>query len=111
MQNHTVIERINNLCEARSWSYYRLAKESGIAYSTLFTMMNKAKDPSISTLQKICNGFSITMSQFFDDDDLCSKITISDKVHIQKWMKLTSENQYALDAYANFLLEKQIEDS
>ena len=35
MQNFAVIARIQELCNARGWTYYRLAKESGITYSTL----------------------------------------------------------------------------
>lgn len=41
MQNFAVIARIQELCNARGWTYYRLAKESGITYSTLSTMLNK----------------------------------------------------------------------
>ena len=35
------LERIQQLCDERGWSYYQLAKASGITYSTLNTMVNK----------------------------------------------------------------------
>ena len=41
MQEFAVITHIQELCNARGWTYYRLAKESGITYSTLSTMLNK----------------------------------------------------------------------
>ena len=34
MQEFDVVARIQELCQARSWTYYRLAKASGIPYST-----------------------------------------------------------------------------
>lgn len=107
MQEHMVIERIKALCAARSWTYYRLAKESGIAYSTLFTMLNKANEPSIPTLQKICDGFGITMAQFFDEDELCQHMTVSEKEHLRHWMALSDENRLAIEKFTQFLLSEQ----
>lgn len=47
MGEFDVISRIDALCKARSWSYYRLAKESGIPYSTLNTMLHKTYVPTV----------------------------------------------------------------
>ncbi len=60
------IERIQELCNERGWSYYQLAKASGITYSTLNTMLNKQNMPSLPTLQKLCTGFGISITDFFD---------------------------------------------
>lgn len=65
MQEFDVVGRIQELCQSRSWTYYRLAKASGIPYSTLSTMLHKANVPSIPSLIKICDGFGITLAQFF----------------------------------------------
>ena len=65
MEEFDVSRRIAELCEARSWSYYRLAKASGIPYSTLSTMLHKSNVPSLPSLMKICQGFGITLAQFF----------------------------------------------
>lgn len=62
------IERILELCKERNWSYYQLSKASGIAYSTLNTMLNKENMPTLSTLQKLCQGFGISMTDFFEPD-------------------------------------------
>ena len=66
MYEKDIINRISELCKERNWSYYKLAKESDIAYSTLNTLLNKPNIPTIHTLVKICNGFGITLSQFFN---------------------------------------------
>ena len=65
--------RIKELCEERGFSYYELAKRSEIPYSTLNTMMLKENQPSLPTLKKLCNGFGITLLQFFNS---CIYITI-----------------------------------
>ena len=66
MYEKDIIDRISDLCQERNWSYYKLAKESDIAYSTLNTLLNKPNIPTIHTLVKICTGFAITLSQFFN---------------------------------------------
>ena len=69
MTEKQVIERIRELCRLRNWSYYRLAKESGITYSTLNTMLLKENMPSLSTLSRICLGFGISLSEFFRTEE------------------------------------------
>lgn len=52
MLKFDVTKRIKDLCNAYSWTYYRLAKESDITYSTLSAMLNKGTIPSIPTLER-----------------------------------------------------------
>lgn len=107
MQEHEIIDRIKFLCEARSWTCYRLAKESGLTYSTLFTMFRKGNAPSISTLIKICSGLGITLSQFFDTGDSRVQLSQAQEQHLQQWDRLTEENRKVLDKYMNYLLSEQ----
>ena len=37
MQEFALIARIQELCTARGWTYYRLAKERGITYRSVGT--------------------------------------------------------------------------
>ena len=67
--------RIKELCEELGFSYYELAKRSEIPYSTLNTMMLKENQPSLPTLKKLCNGFGITLLQFFNTED--TPVTLS----------------------------------
>lgn len=61
-----VVERIEQLLKFKHWSPYKLAKNSGIPYSSLNNLLNRRTCPSIPTLQKICNGFQISLSEFFE---------------------------------------------
>jgi len=107
MQEKEIIERIQSLCKARSWTSYRLAKESGITYSTLCTMLHKANAPSIPTLIKICDGFGITLAQFFDAQDDRALLSDADKVHLLRWKKLSKENQKTVEKFMDYLLATQ----
>ena len=68
-----VLEEITRLRTKRNWSEYDLAKRSGLSQSTISTWYRKNQTPTIQTLDKVCKGFGITLSQFFaEDDDLVS---------------------------------------
>lgn len=64
------LQRIKNICQSRNWSVYRLAKESGIAYSCLNNMFNRNTEPTLPTLASLCRGLNISLSDFFSDKDL-----------------------------------------
>lgn len=107
MQEQDIIPRIQALCMKRSWTFYRLAKESGIPYSTLCTMLHKANAPSIPTLIRICNGFGITLAEFFDTGSEVTYYTPEQKELMDQWALLNRENQSAVQKYIRYLLSQQ----
>ena len=109
MQEFAVITHIQELCNARGWTYSRLAKESGITYSTLSTMLNKENMPSIPTLEKLCKGFGISMCQFFADDNGWSALRDEQKAHLAQWEQLDENGKIAAERYIAFLLHEQAE--
>ena len=62
-----VLDKIKKMLQERNWTYYRLAKESGLPYSSLNSMFQKNTQPTLPTLEKICEGLHISMSEFFWD--------------------------------------------
>lgn len=107
MQEQDIIARINQLCAVRGWTCYRLAKQSGITYSTLCTMLHKSTAPSIPTLVKLCRGFGISLSEFFDTGDDWATLTQAQKEHLQLWNALNEANRQSTEKYMNFLLSGQ----
>ena len=89
-----VLERLRRLMEARGWTMYRLAKESGLTESTIANIYRRNAIPSIDTLEKICQGFGITLSQFFADADLV-ELTEDLKEVFENWRTLTPEQKEA----------------
>lgn len=107
MADFDVIARILELCDTRKWTYYRLAKESGIAYSTLNTMLHKTTTPSVPTIARLCDGFGITIAQFFSLEDDISKLTDEEKVYLSKWSELDSKSKDLALAYIQGLIDRQ----
>lgn len=107
MSDFDVIGRINELCKTHSWSYYRLAKESGIPYSTLNTMLHKTYIPTVPSLMKICDGFGITLAEFFNVDAETAKLTKKQKACLNRWDELDDQGQELALAYMEGLAARE----
>ena len=69
-QQKILIERINYLCKQKGISYYALAVESDVPLTTLLHILDgTTKNPGVFTVFKLCNGFNMTMSEFFKTDE------------------------------------------
>lgn len=107
MKEDKVLKHIMELCEQRNWSIYRLAKESNVSYSTLNNMFNRNNIPSIPTLQKLCDGLGVTLSDFFAEETLTTKdLTQKQLELIKRWNALSPKDKDLLDAYLTGLEKK-----
>lgn len=87
--------RIKELMEERGWSEYRLAIASGLSQSTVANIFNRNTTPSDATLESICNGFGITLAQFFAEGDMV-ELTEEQKEMFAAWSALTREQKDVL---------------
>lgn len=104
-----VIDRIKYLLTFKHWSPYKLAKESGIPYSSLNNMLNRKTCPSIPTLEKICKGLAISPSEFFDFEEnplRISEITETHQDIINAYESLSANDKKLLLAYLRGLCKK-----
>lgn len=88
-------ERLQKIIDERGWSYYKLSKNSGLSESTVTNIFKRNTIPSIPTLELICKGFGITLSQFFSDGDMV-ELTPDLKQIFDGWRNLTSKQKQAV---------------
>jgi len=93
-----VLKEITRLRIKRKWSEYELAKNSGLTQSTISTWYRKNQTPTIQTLDKVCKGFGITLSQFFAEGDDAVFLTPVQKEMLDSWSALNeAQKQLILD--------------
>ena len=61
--------RIRQLMNERGWTIYRLAQESGLSQTTISNIFKRNNQPSLPTVNAICDACGITLAQFFAEDD------------------------------------------
>lgn len=97
-----ILEEITRLRLERGWSEYELAQHSDISQSTISTWYRKKQAPTIKSLEKICKGLNITLSQFFADGDDAVYLTSEQRDMLDSWSSLTEkQRQLFLELFKN----------
>lgn len=105
MEERYVGKRITQLLSRRGWTLYRLAKESSVSYSTLKNILCHNNATSVSTLRRVCDGFGITLSEFFDGDaTVQKKLAASDRQMLADFQRLQRDGKSLVTAYIQGLL-------
>ena len=61
-----VANRLVELCDERGIAINAIANISGVPPMTVYSIFNaKSKNPGIINIKKLCDGFGITLGQFF----------------------------------------------
>ena len=66
------IRSVEELAYAQGISLAQLAKKSGVSNSTLKNARNRNYQLSVDTIERLCIGLGIKMSEFFDTPECCS---------------------------------------
>lgn len=102
MRDNYIIDRIYQICESKNMTQYELAKRAGLTQSSLSNLMSQGCKPTIKTLEKICNGFGITLAQFFANDRTYPDLSGEQKKLLDEWESLSPrEKQVALKMINN----------
>ena len=64
-----VAKRIVELCNERNLAINALANICGLPPSTVYSILNeKSRNPGVVSIKKICDGFEISIREFFNSD-------------------------------------------
>ena len=110
MIEEEVLNRIKYLLRFNHWTVYKLAKGSQIPYSSLNNLFNRNTCPSIATLEKICAGFGISLSEFFDfaGNPLRNhNVTEEQQDIINSYESLSAKDKELLRVYLDGLCKKK----
>ena len=65
--------RIRQLCKQRGFTPNGIAIHSAVPQGTLKSILNgESKNPGVTTIKKLCDGFGITLGEFFSTPDFNS---------------------------------------
>ena len=70
-------DRIRSLCLQKKISLRELAGATNISLSTLYKITDNEQIPKLTTVKKICDGFGISLSEFFHATEESEDINLS----------------------------------
>ena len=88
-----ILTEITRLRLERKWTEYQLSERSGIPQSTISGWYRKKQTSTMKSLEKICKGFDIPLSQFLAEgkDAIC--LTEEQKKLLDRWSTLTKKQK------------------
>lgn len=67
--NEAIIERMKELAAERNMTIHQVIQKGGLNQATISELMSgRTKHPKVSTIQKFCDGLSITLNDFFNSE-------------------------------------------
>lgn len=87
-----ILERLNKVLKEAGITCYRLSKKCDVPEETLTGIFNRGSIPTIVTLEAICKGLNITLSQFFAENDMI-ELTPELKELYSDWRFLTPKQK------------------
>ena len=91
-----ILGKIKTLRDERGWSNYRLAREANISEGSLNNMFRLNNQPTIVTLEAICAGLGISLSQFFAECGEAVILNAEQREMIYVWDTLSKRQKLAL---------------
>ena len=97
-----ISERIKFLRNSKELSANKLSKELGISQSSISLLESGKNKPSFELLEKICDYFEISLSEFFsEDDNIKSQSDLSEEeIYILKlWNNAPEDTKSIIKSY------------
>ncbi len=94
-----ITNRIKELCDKKQMSMYALSKKTGISQSSLSNLMKRGSTSTFYTLDKICDGLGITLSQFFSRDIEKLELSAEQRRVLETWESFTDKEKAAVEIY------------
>ena len=67
--SEAVVKRLYQLCDERNLTVNKISNISGVTQSTVSDIVNgTTSNTGIATIKKLCDGFEISVREFFDSD-------------------------------------------
>ncbi|MCC8044405.1 MAG: helix-turn-helix transcriptional regulator [Clostridiales bacterium] len=101
--------RIEELCAKKDISKYRLERRSGVSASNINRYIEGSRIPTVETLAKLCTGFDMTLSEFFENLPGCEHPASDDprEILLEIWEKLDQSGQKSMISFGRFLVDSE----
>lgn len=91
-----IVDRIDGLRTEHGYSVYQLAQKANIPENTLKYIFKRQNYPNFYSIQRICEAFEMTASEFFLYDTALAKFSKTEIELLHDFERLTPESKALL---------------
>ena len=92
-----VLAKIEKERIKRGWSEYELAKNAQYPQSTINNWYRRDLEPTLFSIERVCNAFGITLSQFFKEEGSDERVLGPEETElIDLWAKASPHQRETL---------------
>jgi transcriptional regulator with XRE-family HTH domain len=95
--------RLSELCKKHGYTKYRLAQLTGMSQTALGKILSQTSVPTVTTLEKMCDAFGISLAQFFAEEGVHPDLTQEEKEILEVWSSLDRREKEILISFIRTL--------
>lgn len=99
-------KRLNEIRQSKKISIYKLSQESTVSESHIRNLERGVKNATVETLEMLVKNLSMTMSEFFNENNDVTYLTSSEKILLDYYRTLPDETASAVIEFCEKLNNK-----
>lgn len=99
-------KRLNEIRQSKKISIYKLSQESTVSESHIRNLERGVKNATVETLEMLVKNLSMTMSEFFNENNDVAYLTSSEKILLDYYRTLPDETASAVIEFCEKLNNK-----
>lgn len=93
LDGKVLYRKIDELRKKRGWTVYELAKQSGVASTTIYNWRDRNSSPTLALLDALCATLGITLLEFLTDEDDMIVVDHELRPFVEAWKQLSAKQR------------------
>ena len=96
LDGKAIYNKVDAIRLQKGWTIYELAKQAGVAPTTIYNWRDRCSSPTLSLLEAVCSAFEISVIDFLMDEDELMALTEEQQEVIRVWNTLSNEKKKSI---------------
>lgn len=96
LDGKAIYNKVDAIRLQKGWTIYELAKQAGVAPTTIYNWRDRCSSPTLSLLEAVCSAFEISVIDFLMDEDELMALTEEQQEVILVWNTLSNEKKKSI---------------
>ena len=96
LDGKAIYNKVDTIRLQKGWTIYELAKQAGVAPTTIYNWRDRCSSPTLSLLEAVCSAFEISVIDFLMDENELMALTEEQQEVIRVWNTLSNEKKKSI---------------